>query len=131
MFATDYHGLIRTSETIEFAHFSENVQPFSVITGLFVNFSSSFRLKKRLRRKIPRLGIFLRSLYFFAGRLAANAQKHQTTISQRNSQHSSFLQNFQPNVSLVNSHRFSLSLLFTFVKKKDSSLASQNESLRT
>jgi hypothetical protein len=44
-----------------------------MITGLLVNFSGSFRLKKRLRRKIPSLGIFLRSLLFSAGRHATNA----------------------------------------------------------
>ena len=58
LFSTDYHSLIRTSEAREFAHFAENVQPFSVTTDLFVIFSSSFRLKKRLRRKISSLVIF-------------------------------------------------------------------------
>jgi hypothetical protein len=45
-FATDFHGVIRTAETREFAHFSENVQPFGIITDLLVNFLSLFRLKK-------------------------------------------------------------------------------------
>ena len=44
-FATDLHGLIRTSNTRKTAHFSEIAQPFSTTTDLFVKILSLFTLK--------------------------------------------------------------------------------------